>query len=356
MSDSPITQGPESGANPGTELAARIPHDPSLPAHTPRTTDIDPKAAKRAERQVALMFVGSAVMTVLFVVAFLLIPVDATVPMAFSSATVNASNLALGLTFGLAIFLIGAGAIQWAKKLMPAEEVVQERHHLGSTPEEKAEAGEVFWAGANESGFPQRKIIRRSMLLAMGLFPIPLVVILRDLDPGPLDFNILKKTLWEKGEHLVTDPTGTKIKPEDIPVGGLVSVIPESLPEVQHETGNLNARAKAAVILVRMTPEEIVSQQGGTASEPWDYEGVLAYSKICTHVGCRIALYQQRTHHLICPCHQSTFDLSDSGNVVFGPAARALPQLPITVDQEGFLIARSDFQQPVGPSFWERDR
>ena len=356
MSESPSTHTPESGANPGTELAARLPHDPSLPPHSPRQTDIDPKAAKRAERQVALMFVGSAVMTVLFVVAFLLIPVDATVPMAFSTATVNASNLALGLTFGLAIFLIGAGAIHWAKKLMPAEEVVQERHHLGSTPEEKAEAGEVFWDGANESGFPQRKIIRRSLLLAMGLFPIPLVVLLRDLDPGELDFNILKTTLWEEGSHLVMDPTGKKIKPEDIPVGGMVSAMPESLPEVQEETGNLNARAKAPVILVRMTPEEIVSQQGGTATEPWDYQGVIAYSKICTHVGCPIALYQQRTHHLICPCHQSTFDLSDSGNVVFGPAARALPQLPITVDKEGFLVARSDFQQPVGPSFWERDR
>ena len=122
--------------------------------------------------------------------------------------------------------------------------------------------------------------------------------------------------------------------------------------EVQELEGNLNARAKAAIILVRMTPEEIQSQQG----DGWDYEGILAFSKICTHVGCPIALYQQRTHHLLCPCHQSTFDLSDSGNVVFGPAARSLPQLPIELDEEGFLVASSDFAQPVGPSYWERDR
>jgi len=96
--------------------------------------------------------------------------------------------------------------------------------------------------------------------------------------------------------------------------------------------------------------DQIVSQQG----ENWDYQGVLAFSKICTHVGCPIALYEQRTHHLLCPCHQSTFDLADSGNVVFGPAARRMPQLPITVDEEGFLVAVSDFQEPVGPSFWER--
>ena len=99
-----------------------------------------------------------------------------------------------------------------------------------------------------------------------------------------------------------------------------------------------------------MQPDEIRSQQG----DGWDYQGILAYSKICTHVGCPIALYEQRTHHLLCPCHQSTFDLADSGNVVFGPAARRMPQLPIGVDEEGYLIAMSDFQVPVGPSFWER--
>ncbi len=101
-----------------------------------------------------------------------------------------------------------------------------------------------------------------------------------------------------------------------------------------------------------MRPEEVVSEQG----DGWGYQGILAYSKICTHVGCPISLYEQRTHHLLCPCHQSTFDLADSGNVVFGPAARRMPQLPIGVDDEGYLIALSDFVEPVGPSFWERER
>ena len=353
MSETPTPQLPETSSDPGTELAAQGGHQiPDLPPHTPRRTDIDPRAAKRAERQVALMFGASALMTVLFVIAFVQIPVDANVNIPFSTAQVNASNAALGLTFGLAIFLIGAGVIHWAKKLMPDQEVVQLRHPLASTPEEREEAGEVFWEGADASGFGQRKIIRRSLLLAMGLFPIPLIVMLRDLNPGPFDFNILKVTLWREGSRIVVDPTGRRVKPQDIPLGGIVSAMPEDLPEVQHAEGNLNARAKAAIILVRMSPEEIQSQQG----DGWDYQGVLAFSKICTHVGCPIALYQQRTHHLLCPCHQSTFDLSDSGNVVFGPAARALPQLPITIDEEGFLIAKSDFQQPVGPSFWERDR
>ena len=96
--------------------------------------------------------------------------------------------------------------------------------------------------------------------------------------------------------------------------------------------------------------DEIKSQQGPN----WDVQGILCYSKICTHVGCPTALYEQRTHHLLCPCHQSTFDLADSGKVVFGPAARSMPQLAITVDADGYLVAQHGFTQPVGPSFWER--
>ena len=86
----------------------------------------------------------------------------------------------------------------------------------------------------------------------------------------------------------------------------------------------------------------------------WSYDGIVAYSKVCTHVGCPVALYEQQTHHLLCPCHQSQFDVSDGAKVIFGPAARPLPQLPIEVDDEGYLVAQSDFTEPVGPSFWER--
>ena len=108
---------------------------------------------------------------------------------------------------------------------------------------------------------------------------------------------------------------------------------------------------RAAVIVVRMEPEEITPLPG---RENWNVDGITSYSKICTHVGCPISLYERTTHHLLCPCHQSTFDLADGGRVVFGPAARPLPQLPIAVDSEGYLVAQSDFKEPVGPSFWER--
>ena len=111
-------------------------------------------------------------------------------------------------------------------------------------------------------------------------------------------------------------------------------------------------KSKAAVILLRMEPGEITPNPDRV---DWAVDGIVCYSKICTHVGCPISLNERTTHHLLCPCHQSTFDLADSGKVVFGPAARALPQLPLMVDSEGYLVAQSGFTEPVGPSFWERN-
>jgi ubiquinol-cytochrome c reductase iron-sulfur subunit len=143
-------------------------------------------------------------------------------------------------------------------------------------------------------------------------------------------------------------------------VGQLVNAEPELFFETDAdgkpaiEGAELQAaKAKAAVILVRMHPNDIKPVKG---RENWGVDGILCYSKICTHVGCPISLWEQQTHHLLCPCHQSTFDLADNGKVVFGPAGRHLPQLPLAVDAEGYLIATSDFTEPVGPSYWERNR
>ena len=126
-------------------------------------------------------------------------------------------------------------------------------------------------------------------------------------------------------------------------------MIPEGLAEL--ESHKLEEKAKAAVLLMRLPLDRLNERED---RKDWSYDGIVAYSKICTHVGCPVALYEQQTHHLLCPCHQSTFDLADNGKVIFGPAARAVPQLPIGVDEEGYLIALSDFREPVGPSFWER--
>ncbi|MGV1003481.1 MAG: Rieske 2Fe-2S domain-containing protein [Candidatus Nanopelagicales bacterium] len=321
--------------------------------HHVRRTDVDPRAARRAARTVALLFVASMLFAVLAIVAYVAIPIDAVLQIPLVGG-LGFMNVALGVTIGASILCIGLGAIHWARKLMSAQEWVAARHPSSSTKPERQEAIAAFERGVEDSGFAKYPIIRRTLLAALVLMPLPLIVLLRGLwvTPGktPSPSGILRNTIWRGDIRILTDVALRPIRPDEVPVGNLVAAVPANLEEVEHETGDLNARAKAAIILVRMAPEDIVSQQG----EGWDFQGILAFSKICTHVGCPIALYEQRTHHLLCPCHQSTFDLADSGNVVFGPAARRMPQLPIKLDAEGYLVAVSDFQEPVGPSFWER--
>jgi ubiquinol-cytochrome c reductase iron-sulfur subunit len=130
-----------------------------------------------------------------------------------------------------------------------------------------------------------------------------------------------------------------------------VHIIPEATDEFRNSHDWITEKAKAVVLLVRLDPKDLKETE---ERKSWSYDGIVAYSKICTHVGCPVALYEQQTHHLLCPCHQSTFDVADGAKVVFGPAKRALPQLPITVDDEGYLIAQDDFNEPIGPSYWER--
>jgi ubiquinol-cytochrome c reductase iron-sulfur subunit len=162
--------------------------------------------------------------------------------------------------------------------------------------------------------------------------------------------------VWKKGMRVVRDVVGSPIRPSDLQIGDLVNGEPEALfngddGEPMEGVALQVAKSKGAVVVVRMEPDEITPGKG---RENWSVDGILCYSKICTHVGCPISLYERTTHHLLCPCHQSTFDLADSARVVFGPAARPLPQLALAVDSEGYLVAQDDFDEPVGPSYWER--
>jgi ubiquinol-cytochrome c reductase iron-sulfur subunit len=318
--------------------------DPGLPEHEPRRTDVDVRAARRAERQVAALFTVSALGTIGFIVAYYAIPKDKAVWIPLFG-DVNAQTAAFGLSFGAALFCIGAGAIHWARTLMTDVDIVEERHPLRSTEEERAIALGQFRQGVEESGFGRRPLIRRSLLGALGVLALPAIVLLRDL--GPLPRSRLRHTAWADEEHrqLINENTGEPIKPEHVTVGAMLFARPKGV-----EPSDLNEMAKSSVLLVRLEPEDIRSQR----EKDWGHEGIVCFSKICTHVGCPVGLYEQTTHHLLCPCHQSTFDMTDDGKVVFGPAARSLPQLAITVDAEGYLTARGDFAEPVGPSFWER--
>ena len=320
-------------------LPDRFPN-PGLPAHVHRMADTDPRAAKRAERQVAVLFGLSTLGTLALIGLYFALKPSGT----FES--IRVSNLALGLAMGVSLFGIGVGAVHWAKTLMPDTEVMEERHALRGTDDDRSAAVEILRTGGEESGIGRRPLIRNSMLGALAVFPLPGVLLLNDMGPSPGD--TLTRTLWGEGVRLATDPLGTPIKAADVTLGSVFQVIPDTLKDSSHP---LEEKAKAAVLLIRIEREKV---QDDPAREGWDVDGIYAYSKICTHVGCPVALYEQQTHHLLCPCHQSTFDVTQHCKVIFGPAKRALPQLPITVDDEGYLVARSDFPEPPGPSYWER--
>jgi ubiquinol-cytochrome c reductase iron-sulfur subunit len=319
--------------------------NPGEPPHRLRVTDIDPKEEKRAEHQVSFFFFASVVFSCLAVAAYIVFPITPG-----DTGSIRLNNLFLGLGIALGLLAIGIGAVHWSKTLMPAQEISEMRHLTRGKETTRAGAAEVFTLGNKESGFGRRALIRNSLFGALAAFILPGVVIFRDLGPKADPNVVLKHTLWKQGMHLTIDPTGTRIKASDVTLGSVFHVIPENLLTSEDM---LEEKAKAAVLLMRLNPDELHEPKG---RENWQYNGIVAYSKICTHVGCPVALYEQQTHHLLCPCHQSTFDVTHNCEVIFGPASRPLPQLPITVDADGYLVAQSDFHEPVGPSFWERDK
>ncbi len=318
--------------------------NPGFPPHRERVTDSDPKKEKRAERQVSLLFYLSIVGSVFAVAAYIAFPIT---PGDMASVRFNTLMLGLGITLGL--LGIGIGAVHWAKTLMRGDELVEERHGTRGSDATRQRAVEIFALGNKESGFGRRSLIRNSLIGALVLTPLPAIALFRDLAPGEDPVAQLKHTLWKKGTRLTRDPSGTPIKASDVTIGSAFHVIPEGLNE---EEEKLEEKAKAAVLVMRLNPADLNESPERAG---WSYDGIVAYSKICTHVGCPVALYEQQTHHLLCPCHQSQFDVANHAAVIFGPAKRPLPQLPIAVDSEGYLIAQSDFLEPVGPSFWERE-
>ncbi|WP_342372032.1 Rieske 2Fe-2S domain-containing protein [Propioniciclava soli] len=332
---------------------ARLPvADPGLGEHVERYTDTDPAAARRAYRQVVTMFGLVPLLAIAFVVVYFAVPQDLWVPLLGTHWPLN--NLLLGLTGGLAVLLVGLGAVHWARQLMSDHEMVEERHPATSDAATRAAFAEKVNAGVVDAGVSRRGMLLGSFGGALGILAVPALVTLADMGPWPtaaVRRETIEKTLWTEGEVVVNDVNAKPLRPEDLEIGQLVNAEPASLFDLNgHDY--LTEKAKSALIVVRMDPNRI---QIPESRRDWQVGGILAYSKICTHVGCPITLWEQQTHHVLCPCHQSTFDLGNSGVVVFGPAARSLPQLPLRVNAEGYLVAQSDFTVPVGPSFFERD-
>jgi ubiquinol-cytochrome c reductase iron-sulfur subunit len=332
--------------------------DPGLPPHTARMADASEAGARRAERQVAALFSVSILGTLIFLVAYFAVPMDATFFLP-GVGEANTTHVVLGVGLALALLGIGLGAVHWAKTLMPDTEVVEMRHPMRSSDADREDAAQTFLAGGAASQITRRPLIKYTLGGSLGLFSLPLLVQLVG-SLGPLPQKALSLTYWNGGPsgpgdnptfkplRLMRDPENTPIKASDVTLGSVFHVLPEGLLDLQH--GVLEEKAKAAVLLMRLDPKDIKSQK----ERNWSYEGIVAYSKICTHVGCPVGLYEHTTHHLLCPCHQSTFDVTDDCRVIFGPARRPLPQLKITVDDEGYLVSAQPFREAVGPSFWER--
>jgi quinol---cytochrome c reductase iron-sulfur subunit len=325
------------------------PSEPAFSAEPPA-----PRHAKNAERLAAALFVLAFLAGCAFIAAYIVFEVGlATLPKGASTVVAALrSNLALGTSLSVALLALGTGSMIWVRHLTPDIEIAEERHDLESAPADRAAFKKDFAEGAAISQVTRRPLLRRTMLLATAPLALAPLVLLRDL--GPLPQTDLRYTVWRKGLRAVTLGGLRPLRPADITTpGSMITVIPQGY---QNDD---DALAKAGVILIKFGPDELhipTNYDGGTlvSTMNWTIDNIVAYSKICTHVGCPVALYEQTTHHILCPCHQSTFDAANGANVIFGPAARALPQLPLMLDSEGYLAAASDFTQPVGPSFWER--
>jgi ubiquinol-cytochrome c reductase iron-sulfur subunit len=325
--------------------------DPGQPYHRPRLADKDPKAAKRAERQVAVLFGISVIGTIMAIWAYFGLR-----DMGDDVASIQQTNTMIGLGVVLSMLGIGFGAIHWAKTLMRDHEMVEERHPLRSSDENRAEAIQKLKDGVEDSGIgagpdgvPRRGLLKGSLITALAIAPLALLVPQIGNMGGDWNISKFRHTMWKQGTRLARDPDGSLIKASDVTIGSAFHVIPDGLATLEHD--RLEEKSKAVVLLIRMDPRDLKIQPG---REDWSFDGIVAYSKICTHVGCPVALDEQQTHHLLCPCHQSTFDVADGAKVVFGPAKRPLPQLPIAIDDEGYIIAQRDFEEPVGPSYWDR--
>ena len=340
------------------------------------------KAEKRAERSVAawLLFGGLTGLALLLV--FLFWPWEY---QPFGSEGEFVYSLATplyGLTFGVSIFAIGVGAVLFQKKFIPEEISIQDRHDGRSPEVHRATIAANLTDALEGSTLKRRKLIGLSLGVGLGAFGLGTGVAFI----GGLIKNPWKKVVptadgkkavlltsgWTprfKGETIyLARATGlpgespyVKMRPEDLDAGGMETVFPwresdgDGVTLESHEKlSEIALGVRNPVMLIRIKPEDlsrVVKRQG---QESFNFGDFFAYTKVCSHLGCPSSLYEQQTYRILCPCHQSQFDALHFARPIFGPAARALAQLPITIDKEGYLVANGDFIEPVGPAFWER--
>ncbi|GAA4830375.1 ubiquinol-cytochrome c reductase iron-sulfur subunit [Actinomycetospora corticicola] len=324
------------------------------------------RAEKRAERQVAGWFILAAVMGLAFIVIFIAWPWEYVSPGQEGDLLYALYTPLIGVTLGLSVLGVGMGIIAYSKKLLPEDLAIQQRHDGRSSEVDRRTAAARLVQTGQQSGLARRKLIFRSLGAAGGILTAGIAV---------AAFGGLVKNPWKEGDEsplLVTDwrsDNGERVylrkfngDPEDVVLvragdlepGSMETVFPfkESDRADPEHLAEVVRSSDSPVMLIRLRPNVTVIKRAG--QEDFNYGSLFAYSKICTHMGCPTSLYEDQTNRILCPCHQSQFQANEYARPIFGPAARPLAQLPIAVDDQGYLYARSDFIEPVGPGFWER--
>jgi ubiquinol-cytochrome c reductase iron-sulfur subunit len=248
----------------------------------------------------------------------------------------------LGLSLGLALALAATALALAGRWLVPQETSVEHRPRPADANEVQAvrERGHAGLEGVTR----RRLLLGAAGAAGAGLtaaVAIPVVAL------GPGIDDQLRRTPWRAGRALV-DERGNAILAAAVEQASFLTAFPQGA-----DRENLGS----PLVLVRVDPAtlQLPADRSG-----WAPEGILAYSKTCTHAACAISLYrsplspstQSRGPALVCPCHYSTFDVLDGGGVEFGPAGRPLPQLPLSIDDTGALRAAGPLSGPVGPAWW----
>jgi ubiquinol-cytochrome c reductase iron-sulfur subunit len=323
------------------------------------------RAEKRAERAVAMWFLISALSAAAFIGVFLFWPYEYKAPGEDGYAAYTYYTPLVGLFFGLSVLALGIGVISYVKKFFPDEVSVQQRHDGASDEVARRTVIAQLAAAGKDTNIARRSLITRTAGLAAGVFGLGLgIAAIAPLVRDPWK-NRENADLWvtgwkpENGETVYLrydtgDPSEIAlVRPEDQDAGSMMTVFPFRESERGDEEALVHALRKSdnPVMLIRLRPgTPVVLREGQEDFHHGDY---FAFSKICTHLGCPTSLYESQTNRILCPCHQSQFIATEYGKPVFGPAARPLPQLPITVNDEGYFVARGDFPEAIGPSFWE---
>lgn len=333
------------------------------------------RAEKRAQRLIAIWFGLAGVSALAFLGFFLFWPWQYEPPHPgneWNHFLYSAYNPLIGSTLGLSILAVGVGVILYTKKMMPHEVTVQQRHDGRSSEVDRQTISAHLADAGSRSTIGRRKVIKRTAGFGAGTFGLAFGVyslggFIEDPWEDADSWESLENTRWMHqydGEKVfLRRHTGnfnevSLVRPEDLTAGAMETVYPfrEEERGDHEELVHAIKDAHASVMLIRLRPDdaaEVVKREG---QEDFNYGDYYAYTKICSHLGCPTSLYEQRTNRILCPCHQSQFDVLAYGRPIFGPAARALAQLPITVDPEtGYFIATGDFPEPVGPAYWERE-